>query len=65
MDGIDVIAATDAKNGNVYVLDKILERTGRRSRSIADELKKRSDLSTFTTLIQRSDLNKMLSEGTF
>ncbi|CAG2161792.1 unnamed protein product [Oppiella nova] len=57
VDGNEVIAATAAKNGNVYVMDKMLDRSGRRSRSIADELRKRSDLSTFSSLMQRSDLN--------
>ncbi|CAG2183314.1 unnamed protein product, partial [Oppiella nova] len=61
VDGNEVIAATAAKNGNVYVMDKMLDRSGRRSRSIADELRKRSDLSTFSSLIQRSDLNSKLS----
>ncbi|CAG2176747.1 unnamed protein product, partial [Oppiella nova] len=61
VDGNEVIAATAAKNGNVYVMDKMLDRSGRRSRSIADELRKRSDLSTFSSLMQRSDLNSKLS----
>lgn len=63
IDGIDVIAATTAKNGDVYVMDKVLERSGRRSRSIAEELKRRPDLSTFSTLFQKSDVNKMVSQG--
>ncbi|CAG2115620.1 unnamed protein product, partial [Medioppia subpectinata] len=61
VDGNEVIAATAAKNGNVYVMDKVLERSGRRSRSIPDELRRRSDLSTFSSLLQRSDLMSQLS----
>ena len=63
VDGTDVIAATNAKNGIVYVLDKMLESSGRRSRSIVDEMRKRPELSTFFTLMQRSDLGKMLADG--
>ncbi|XP_054163518.1 uncharacterized protein LOC128961320 [Oppia nitens] len=62
IDGNEVIAATTAKNGNIYVMDKVLEKAGRRSRSIVDELKKRPELSAFSNLLQRSDRFKQLTQ---
>ncbi len=63
INGVGVIAVTSAQNGIVYVVDKLLQKPEGKSRSITDELRKRSDLSTFSKLIQRTNYGSTLSKG--